>query len=107
MPDKNFFSYVLSQGLADNTVVAKVNKVVWDLDRPLETDCTLELLKFEDEEAQAVSVYPVSVRFTGKTGNESLSHCVDTLLSGFTCNLEATVVYGRLSPLLCGLGCKS
>lgn len=44
----------ISQGLADNTVVAKVNKVVWDLDRPLEIDCTLELLKFEDEEAQAV-----------------------------------------------------
>lgn len=44
----------ISQGLADNTVVAKVNKVIWDLDRPLEEDCTLELLKFEDEEAQAV-----------------------------------------------------
>ncbi|XP_064259508.1 threonine--tRNA ligase 1, cytoplasmic isoform X2 [Passer domesticus] len=44
----------ISQGLADNTVVAKVNKVVWDLDRPLEGDCSLELLKFEDEEAQAV-----------------------------------------------------
>uniref|UniRef100_A0A8C4M6X1 threonine--tRNA ligase n=1 Tax=Equus asinus TaxID=9793 RepID=A0A8C4M6X1_EQUAS len=43
-----------SQGLADNTVIAKVNKAVWDLDRPLEEDCTLELLKFEDEEAQAV-----------------------------------------------------
>ncbi|KAG8512656.1 Threonine--tRNA ligase, cytoplasmic, partial [Galemys pyrenaicus] len=42
------------QGLADNTVIAKVNKAVWDLDRPLEEDCTLELLKFEDEEAQAV-----------------------------------------------------
>ncbi|XP_047586661.1 threonine--tRNA ligase 1, cytoplasmic [Lutra lutra] len=44
----------ISQGLADNTVIAKVNQVVWDLDRPLEEDCTLELLKFEDEEAQAV-----------------------------------------------------
>ncbi|KFV90166.1 Threonine--tRNA ligase, cytoplasmic, partial [Fulmarus glacialis] len=44
----------ISQGLADNTVIAKVNKMVWDLDRPLEKDCTLELLKFEDEEAQAV-----------------------------------------------------
>ncbi|XP_016079845.1 PREDICTED: threonine--tRNA ligase, cytoplasmic [Miniopterus natalensis] len=44
----------ISQGLADNTVVAKVNKAVWDLDRPLEEDCTLELLKFEEEEAQAV-----------------------------------------------------
>ncbi|KAM4708864.1 threonine--tRNA ligase 1, cytoplasmic isoform 2-T2 [Discoglossus pictus] len=44
----------ISQGLADNTVIARVNKVVWDLDRPLEQDCTLELLKFDDEEAQAV-----------------------------------------------------
>ncbi|XP_074242828.1 threonine--tRNA ligase 1, cytoplasmic isoform X2 [Saimiri boliviensis] len=44
----------ISQGLADNTVIAKVNNAVWDLDRPLEEDCTLALLKFEDEEAQAV-----------------------------------------------------
>lgn len=44
----------ISQGLADNTVVAKVNNVLWDLDRPLEVDCTLELLKFDDPEGQAV-----------------------------------------------------
>ncbi|ETE68565.1 Threonyl-tRNA synthetase, cytoplasmic, partial [Ophiophagus hannah] len=44
----------ISQGLADNTVIARVDKMVWDLDRPLERDCTLELLKFDDEEAQAV-----------------------------------------------------
>lgn len=44
----------ISQGLADNTVVAKVNGEVWDLDRVLETDCTLQLLKFDDAEAQAV-----------------------------------------------------
>lgn len=44
-----------SQGLADNTVIAKVNNGVWDLDRPLEDDCSLQLLKFDDEEAQAVS----------------------------------------------------
>ncbi|KAL7989103.1 hypothetical protein Chor_008022, partial [Crotalus horridus] len=44
----------ISQGLADNTVIARVDKVVWDLDRPLERDCTLELLKFDDDEAQAV-----------------------------------------------------
>ncbi|KAG8452391.1 hypothetical protein GDO86_004261, partial [Hymenochirus boettgeri] len=43
-----------SQGLADNTVIAKVNGAVWDLDRPLEENCSLELLKFDDEEAQAV-----------------------------------------------------
>jgi threonyl-tRNA synthetase len=44
----------ISKGLADNVVVAKVNGVVYDLDRPLEGDCSLELLKFDDEEAQAV-----------------------------------------------------
>lgn len=44
----------ISQGLADNTVIAKVDKNVWDLDRPLEDDCSLQLLKFDDEEAQAV-----------------------------------------------------
>lgn len=44
----------ISQGLADNTVIAKVNNAVWDLDRPLEDSCSLHLLKFDDEEAQAV-----------------------------------------------------
>ena len=45
----------ISQGLAENTVVAKVNGDVWDLDRPLEGDCKLELLKFDNAEAKAVS----------------------------------------------------
>lgn len=51
------YLYILwcSQGLADNTVIAKVNNSVWDLDRPLEDDCSLQLLKFDDEDAQAVS----------------------------------------------------
>lgn len=50
-----FPCFTFSQGLADNTVIAKVNNSVWDLDRPLEDDCSLQLLKFDDEEAQAVS----------------------------------------------------
>lgn len=44
----------ISKGLADNCVVAKVNDEVWDLDRVLEGDCKLQLLKFDDEEGQAV-----------------------------------------------------
>lgn len=44
----------ISQGLADNTVISKVNGELWDLDRPLEKDCSLQLLKFDDAEAQAV-----------------------------------------------------
>lgn len=44
----------ISQGLADNTIVAKVDNEVWDLDRVLEKSCSLKLLKFDDPEAQAV-----------------------------------------------------
>ncbi|XP_045461796.1 threonine--tRNA ligase 1, cytoplasmic isoform X1 [Harmonia axyridis] len=44
----------ISQGLADNAVISKVNGVLWDLDRPLEVDSKLELLKFDNPEAQAV-----------------------------------------------------
>lgn len=44
----------ISQGLADNTIISKVNDELWDLDRPLEASCSLKLLKFDDPEAQAV-----------------------------------------------------
>uniref|UniRef100_A0A8D9EQ27 threonine--tRNA ligase n=2 Tax=Cacopsylla melanoneura TaxID=428564 RepID=A0A8D9EQ27_9HEMI len=45
----------ISKGLADSTIIAKVNGVLWDLDRPLEANCKLELLnKFDNEEASAV-----------------------------------------------------
>lgn len=44
----------LSKGLADNTVISKVNDELWDLDRPLEGDCQLKLLKFDDEEGKYV-----------------------------------------------------
>lgn len=44
----------ISQGLADSTVIAKIGDMLWDLDRPLEGDCSLKLLKFDDPEAQAV-----------------------------------------------------
>lgn len=76
------FLLLVSQGLADNTVVAKVNKVVWDLDRPLEEDCTLELLKFEDEEAQAVSSYSVRVEFQGDHSSSHSLHGSSPLPAG-------------------------
>lgn len=44
-----------SQGLADNSVISRVNGELWDLDRPLEQDCSLEILRFDNEDAQAVS----------------------------------------------------
>lgn len=44
----------ISKGLADNTVIAKVNDELWDLERPLEDSCQLKLLKFDDEEGKYV-----------------------------------------------------
>ncbi|VVC93082.1 unnamed protein product [Leptidea sinapis] len=42
------------QGLADSTIIARVNGVLWDLDRPLEGDSKLELLRWDNTDAQAV-----------------------------------------------------
>ncbi|KAM9825952.1 threonine--tRNA ligase 1, cytoplasmic [Syngnathus typhle] len=44
----------ISQGLADNAVISRVNGELWDLDRPLERDCSLAILRFDDDDAQAV-----------------------------------------------------
>ena len=39
----------ISQGLAKAVLAAEVNGEVWDLTRPISTDASLKLLKFEDE----------------------------------------------------------
>ncbi|KAM9766213.1 threonine--tRNA ligase 1, cytoplasmic [Menidia menidia] len=44
----------ISQGLADNAVISRVNGELWDLDRPLERDCSLQILRFDNEDAQSV-----------------------------------------------------
>lgn len=54
----------ISKGLAENTIIAKVDgevgsrldseSQVWDLERPFERDATLKLLKWDDDEAKAV-----------------------------------------------------
>ncbi|XP_067831986.1 threonine--tRNA ligase 1, cytoplasmic-like [Heptranchias perlo] len=44
----------ISRGLADSAVVARVNGALWDLDRPLEGDSIVEVLKFDSEAANAV-----------------------------------------------------
>jgi len=44
----------ISAGLASSVVIAKVNGTLWDGERPLEGDCSLELLKFDSPEGQHV-----------------------------------------------------
>ncbi|PIO25271.1 hypothetical protein AB205_0130530, partial [Aquarana catesbeiana] len=64
-----------SRGLAENTIIAKVNDELWDLDRPLEGDCTLELLTFDNEEAQAV-YWHSSAHILGETMEDYYGGCL-------------------------------
>jgi threonyl-tRNA synthetase len=65
----------ISQGLAQNVVVAKVDDVLWDLTRPLERDCKLELLKFDHKDAQEVFWHSSS-----HVLGEALEHIYECLL---------------------------
>ncbi|MDR0836487.1 MAG: threonine--tRNA ligase [Tannerella sp.] len=42
----------ISARLAQDVLVAKVNDEVWDLSRPIDTDATIQLLKWEDEDGK-------------------------------------------------------
>lgn len=42
----------ISKSLASNAVISKVDGVPWDMNRPLEGDCKLELFTFEDDEGR-------------------------------------------------------
>jgi threonyl-tRNA synthetase len=44
----------LSKSLAERTVIAKVDGVLWDLVRPLESSCDLQLLDFESDDGKKV-----------------------------------------------------
>ncbi|XP_038640136.1 threonine--tRNA ligase 1, cytoplasmic-like [Scyliorhinus canicula] len=44
----------ISRRLAESSIIAKVGDELWDLDRPLEGDTSLQLLNFEDPAARAV-----------------------------------------------------
>jgi threonyl-tRNA synthetase len=44
----------IAKSLAERTVISKVNGELWDLTRPLEESCKLELLDFENDEGKMV-----------------------------------------------------
>ena len=55
----------ISKGLAKKAVVAKVDSAAWDLLRPLQGDCALQLLCFEDAEGKEVRCPPVGLAQVG------------------------------------------
>ncbi|KAG8381368.1 hypothetical protein BUALT_Bualt06G0115000 [Buddleja alternifolia] len=42
----------ISKSLASNALISKVNGVLWDMNRPLEGDCKLELFTFDTDEGR-------------------------------------------------------
>ncbi|XP_021842004.1 threonine--tRNA ligase, mitochondrial 1-like [Spinacia oleracea] len=42
----------ISKGLASNSLISKVNSVLWDMYRPLEDDCDLKLYNFDTDEGR-------------------------------------------------------
>lgn len=44
----------VNRKIATEAIVARVNNQLWDLNRPLESDCEVELLKFDDPVAEQV-----------------------------------------------------
>ncbi|MEE6475293.1 hypothetical protein FKM82_010689 [Ascaphus truei] len=75
----------ISHCLADNTIIAKVNQELWDMDRRLEEDSYLELLRFDNEEAQAV-YWHSSAHILGETMENYYGGCIcygPTIENGF------------------------
>ncbi|KAI7867143.1 hypothetical protein BDF14DRAFT_1727140 [Spinellus fusiger] len=44
----------IAKSLAERIVISKVNGLLWDLERPIEESCTLELIDFENPEGKRV-----------------------------------------------------
>jgi TGS domain len=82
----------ISKSLAKKTIVAKVDGKVWDLLRPLEGDCSLELCSFEDPDGK-------EVRIENET---QLLHCLERIyllpFSG-SITFTATILHRSNLPL--------
>lgn len=64
----------ISKSLAANALIAKVNGVLWDLSRPLEGDCKLEIFKFDSDEGRD-TFWHSSAHILGEVSIFCLPHC--------------------------------
>lgn len=75
----------ISSGLASDAVVAKVNNELWDLERQLEFECKIELLKFDAPDAKAT--FWKTAAFTL---GEALERIYGRDDGGLLCNIGST-----------------
>lgn len=66
----------LPRSVAKKAVVAKVDGRVWDMFVPLEGDCNLQILTFEDPEGKEVLTAPAIISNTPRASVKSLSECL-------------------------------
>jgi threonyl-tRNA synthetase len=55
----------LSKSLPEKIVIAKVDGQLWDLERPLESSCKLELLDFDHPEGEGVVLFFIPLPLPG------------------------------------------
>lgn len=75
----------ISNALAAEVYVAKVNNVLWDLERPLEINCQIQLVKFDSPDAKAA--FWSTAAYTLAEALERL-YCTDD--AGTVCNIGST-----------------
>lgn len=75
----------ISTGLAAEVQVAKVNSVLWDLERPLEDNCDVELLKLDAPDAKAVFWTTAACTLA-----EALERIYGKDAGGLVCNIGST-----------------
>lgn len=104
-----------------NAIVARVNNQLWDIDRPLEEDCTVELLPFENPLAKEVlwhsaahvlgsaleSIYGCLLN-TGPATNNGFFYDIynnDKVVSKFNLGNECdfSILFGVLFFIICRL----
>ncbi|KAL5536418.1 THS1 [Sanghuangporus sanghuang] len=64
----------ISKSMPERLVIAKVDDVLWDLERPLEKSCRLELLDFEHQEGSYLFTPFMSIRLTAHIGKQVFWH---------------------------------
>lgn len=75
----------ISHALANEIYLAKINDQLWDLERPLETDCKIQLLKYDAQEAK--TAFWTTAAFTLAEALERL-YCIDD--GGVVCGIGST-----------------
>lgn len=75
----------ISSSLASAVYIAKVNDQLWDLERPLENDCKIQLEKFDSPDAK--KAFWTTAAFTLAEALERL-YCADN--GGVVCDIGST-----------------